>query len=85
MKVIKRTIAINVRLPMEMPDKRDKLANCQGCSRSRILKEAEAHHLEYVAWFRREVRKGLDDLAAGRVVTHEEVKESIRRLGIHVD
>lgn len=39
----------------------------------------------YGAWFRREVQKGLDDLAAGRVVSHEEVKERIRRLGIRVD
>ena len=33
----------------------------------------------YDAWYLAEVQKGLDDLDAGRVVSHEEAEEQMKR------
>ena len=41
-------------------------------------------YLDFMVWLEREVQKGLDDVKAGRVVSHEEVIESVRRLGLNV-
>jgi predicted transcriptional regulator len=38
----------------------------------------------YDAWFRAEVQKGIDDFAAGRVSTHEQVKEYFRAMGLDI-
>ena len=48
-------------------------------------KEAVSRYLDYLAWYGEEVRKGLDDAAAGRVKSHAQVKERVRGLGFHVD
>lgn len=50
-----------------------------------MIKEAVDKYLEHEVWFRQEVQKGLDALAAGDVRTHEEVKERMRGLGVHDD
>jgi Predicted transcriptional regulator len=62
----------------------NEIAAKQNRSRSEIIKEAVGGYLDSMAWFEREVQKGLDDIKAGRVVSHEEVVESIRRLGLNV-
>ena len=49
--------------------------------RSVLIKEAVARYLDYLAWYGGEVRKGLDDIEAGRVKSHAEVKNRIRGLG----
>ena len=63
----------------------NEIAKKQDRPQSEIIKEAVNGYLNHMAWFESEVQKGLDDLDAGRVVSHEEVKESIRKLGYHVD
>lgn len=42
-------------------------------------------YVGYETWFRDEVQKGLDAVADGKTVSHEEVKNSIRGMGVHVD
>jgi predicted transcriptional regulator len=74
-----------VRLPEETLAQLDELAKGLGRPRSWVIKEAVNRYLEYEVWFRQEVQKGLDAIEAGNVVSHEEAKERIRRLGIHVD
>ena len=54
-------------------------------TRAAVIKEAVAQYLEYDAWFRAKVRQGLDAARAGQVVSHEEAKQRMRALGIHVD
>lgn len=44
-----------------------------------LLKQLVADRLHYEEWFRAEVQKGIDDLDAGRVFTHEEVLERSAR------
>ena len=63
----------------------DELAGNMERPRSALIKEAVAHYLDYVTQFSAEVQKGLDDVEAGRVISHEEMKSRIRTLGIHVD
>jgi len=53
--------------------------------RSALIKEAVTRYLDYLAWYGGEVQKGLDDVAAGRMKRHAEVKERVRGLGFHVD
>ena len=60
------------------------IAEKQNRPRSELIKEAVDGYLDSMAWFEREVQKGLDDVKAGRVVSHEEVIESIRKLGLDV-
>ncbi len=56
------------------------LAEFKDCPSSLILKNIVE---DYV--FRAKVQKGLDDLEAGRVVSHEQVIANLRKRGIHVD
>ena len=53
--------------------------------RSALIKEAVARYLDYLAWYGEEVRKGLDDAAAGRVESHAQVKGRVCELGFRVD
>ena len=47
--------------------------------------ERHERYVGYETWFRDEVQKGLDAVADGKTVSHEEVKNSIRGMGVHVD
>ena len=38
------------------------------------------HYLDYDAWFRQNIKKGLEQLDRGEYVTHEEVGASIERM-----
>ncbi|MDR2696018.1 MAG: toxin-antitoxin system antitoxin subunit [Deltaproteobacteria bacterium] len=53
--------------------------------RSALIKEAVNRYRDYLAWYGEEVRKGLDDAAAGRMKSHAAVKECVRGLDFHVD
>lgn len=63
----------------------DLLAKSLGRPRAWVIKAAVARYLEYEAWFRAEVQKGIDAADAGDLVSHDQVKERIRALGVHVD
>lgn len=77
--------ATSIRLDEDTLARLDSLAGTLNCSRAELIKEALNTYLEHDAWVRAEVQKGLDDLRAGRVVSHREMKERLRRLGAHVD
>jgi len=63
----------------------DQLAGTLGRPRSWIINDAVTRYLEYEVWFIDEVRKGLHASEAGDLVTHDEVKNAVRSLGIAVD
>lgn len=63
----------------------DEAATMTAQPRSAIIKEAVARYLDYLSWYTEEVQKGLDDVSAGRTVSHAEMKEQIRGLGFNVD
>jgi len=62
----------------------NEIAEKQNRPRSDLIKEAVGGYLDSMVWFEQEVQKGLDDIKAGRVVSHEKVIESIRKLGLNV-
>lgn len=79
------SIPTTVRMDEEMVSRLDGLAQATGRSRAWIIKDALSRYLEYEVWFAQEVEKGRQDAAEGRLVSHEEVKDRMRRRGIHVD
>lgn len=74
-----------VRFEQDTLDQLDQLAQSLGRPRAWVIKDAVARYLEHETWFRQEVQKGLDAVAAGEVVSHDEAKARIRKLGVHVD
>lgn len=74
-----------VRLSQEVLNAIDGMAKTLGRSRAWVIQDALNRYLEYEVWFREEVRKGLDDLEAGRTLSHEEVKDRLRQLGADID
>lgn len=77
--------ATTVRFEQDTLDQLDQLAKSLGRPRAWVIKDAVARYLEHETWFRQEVQKGLDAAAAGNLVAHDQVKEKIRKLGVHVD
>lgn len=77
--------ATSVRLDEDTLARLDCLAESMSCPRAFIIKEAVGKYLEHDAWVKAEVQKGIDDLQAGRIISHEDMKVRLRRLGAHVD
>lgn len=79
------TQTVSTRFDVDTLARLNELAQMQNRPRSDIIKEAVGGYLDSMAWFRKEVQKGIDDVEAGRVVSHEAVKERFRKLGVDVD
>ena len=76
--------ATTVRFDPEIRDQLDKMAAQIDRPRAWIIKEAVAQYLEREAWYLAEVRKGLDDAEAGRMISHEEMGAQLRARGFNV-
>ena len=74
-----------VRFDPETLGRLDGLATSLGMPRAWVIKEAVKKILEYETWFPREVHKGLDAVAEGKTVSHEEVISAVRDMGVDVD
>ena len=70
---------ISFRAVAETIEKLDSLAAAQDRPRSYLINEAIANYIELYAYQDALVRKGLEDLRAGRVVSHEEVVRGLKR------
>lgn len=77
--------SVSTRLSTDTIARLEEVANYRQCTRSDIVKEAVEGYLNSMKWLQEAVQQGLDDLKNGRTVSHEEVKESIKRLGFNVD
>lgn len=77
--------AVSTRFTPDTLARLNEIAQSRQCSRSEIIKEAVDGYLNSLAWLERAVQKGRDDIKAGRVVSHEEVKNKFRKLGLDVD
>lgn len=76
---------ISTRFDADTLTRLDEVAAAVGRPRSALIKEAVTRYLDYLAWYGDEVQKGLDDVAAGRMKNHAQVKDRVRGLGFHVD
>lgn len=76
------TVVLTIRLPTEVKERLDRLASDSALSSSRLATDAIVGFLDEQERARGKIREGMADLAAGRVVPHEEVArwlESWRR------
>ena len=74
--------SVSTRFDADTLARLDAVSQKQQRSRSDIIKEAVGGYLDAMVWFEAEVKKGLDDLEHGRVVSHDDLKEEIRKLGV---
>ena len=78
-------MTISTRFDADTLTRLDEVAAVMERPRSALIKEAVTRYLDYLAWYGGEVQKGMDDVAAGRVKSHAEVKDRVRGLGFRVD
>ena len=72
---------ISFRADTEKIDTLDSLAAAQDRSRSYLINEAITNYIELHAYQDALVRKGLEEMRRGRVVSHEEVIKRLKRSG----
>jgi len=72
---------ISFRADADKIDALDSLAAAQDRSRSYLINEAITNYVELHAYQDALVRKGMDEMRKGRVVSHEEVAKRLKRTG----
>jgi predicted transcriptional regulator len=72
---------ISFRADAEKIDALDSLAAAQDRPRSYLINEAIANYIEMHAYQDALVRKGLEDVRKGRIVSHEEVTRRLKNTG----
>ena len=71
---------MEVHLPPELQAKVDRAAAENNRGEEEYVKQLVEHYLEHDAWFRQQVKKGLDQLDRGEFLTHEEVGARIDQM-----
>lgn len=71
---------MEVHLPPELQAKVDRAAAENNSGAEEYVKQLVEHYLEHDAWFRQQVKKGLDQLDRGEFLTHEEVGARIDQM-----
>ena len=72
---------ISFRAVAEKIDRLDSLAAAQERSRSYLINQAINNYIELHAYQDALVRKGLEEMRRGRVVSHQDVVKRMRRAG----
>ena len=72
---------VSFRADAEKIDALDSLAAAQDRPRSYLINEAITNYIQLHAYQDALVRKGLEDMRKGRVVSHEEVVKRLKRTG----
>ena len=70
---------ISFRADADKIDALDSLASAQDRPRSYLINEAISNYLELHAYQDALVRKGLEDLRKGRLISHEEIVKRLKR------
>lgn len=65
----------SVRMDEEKLQRLDKLADITKRSRGWLINEAVDRYLSYEEWYIKAVEAGMEDVKAGRVIPHEEIKK----------
>ena len=71
---------MEVHLPPELQAKVDQAAAENNSGAEEYVKQLVEHYLDHDAWFRQQVKKGLDQLDRGEFLTHEEVGARFDRM-----
>jgi predicted transcriptional regulator len=71
---------MEVPLPLELQAKVDRAAAENNSDAEEYVKQLVEHCLDHDAWFRQQVKKGLDQLDRGEFLTHEEVGARIEQM-----
>lgn len=77
--------SISTQVSADVRARLEQIAHDKNCSSSDIIKELVEDYVSYRTHLEAKVNQGLEDLKAGRTVSHEEVKEMVRGMGFHVD
>jgi predicted transcriptional regulator len=72
---------VSFRAESEKIDALDSLAAAQDRPRSYLINEAISNYIELHAYQDALVRKGLEDMRKGRIVSHEEVVKRLKKTG----
>jgi predicted transcriptional regulator len=72
---------VSFRADAEKIDALDSLADAKDRPRSYLINEAITNYIELHAYQDALVRKGLEEARKGRVVSHEDVVERLRKMG----
>ena len=76
--------ATTVRFDPEIREQLDKMAEQMDRPRAWIIKEAVSQYLERETWYLAEVQKGIDDMEAGREISHDEMAVRLKAKGFNV-
>ena len=71
---------MEVHLPPDLQAKVDRAAAENNSGAEEYVKQLVEHYLEHDAWFRQQVKKGLDQLDGGESLSHEEVGARIDQM-----
>ena len=71
---------MEVKLNPELQAKLDNIAAENNSGAEEYVRQLVEHYLDHDAWFRQKVRAGLDHLAHGDFVTHEEIGARIDQM-----
>ena len=69
-----KTATLNLRVPVEILERLDKLAAATDRTRSSLAASALSAYVENEEWQLKVVREGIRDLETGRVIRNEEVE-----------
>lgn len=70
---------INIRFDKDTLSKLDKVSVNMTLSKSEIIKNAVDYYLNYIIPYLEEVQKGIDDAETGSLVSHDTVRERIKK------
>lgn len=71
---------MEVHLPPELQANVDRAAAENNTGAEEYVKQLVENYLDHDAWFRQQVKKGLDQLDRGQFLTHEEVGARIDKM-----
>lgn len=74
------TSTLNIRMSDEIKRDLESLAQATGRSKNYHVIEAIEQYLAEQSWQIEQIKAGIEDLDAGRFVTHEQVAEDMRRI-----
>lgn len=71
---------MDISLAPDVQSRLERLAAEQGRDAASLAREVIERFVDYDAWFIREVEKGLEQIARGQVLSHEQVGTRLEKL-----